>query len=301
MADNARPARRRSAMNCEQATEQLGPYVDGELSSDVRGTLEAHLETCGPCRAELGKLRDMAADLAKPPGVPVPESLWMSIERRLDAEPQAPSTVAAPRGQPSPAWSIWYRRPPLAVAAVLALAIGLGIFGLVWTEPSASAAVDYSVLLDALPRDARGAFRKFLMQYNAREASSLEAKRYAPNLNFDVPEVLPGGFRREAVYVLRFGDLPGVAASYQRDGEFLGVVFHRPVQKESFGPHRDYPCMVGRHEGRTVSVGQWKLVHLMDPTTCHCVLSRLDEQTELPGVMAAVAPGLPEGGGGHPH
>ena len=183
----------------------------------------------------------------------------------------------------------------------MALGIGLGIFGLVWTEPTASAAVDYSVLLDALPLDPHKAFRKFLSHYNARESSALEAKRYAANLNFDVPEVLPCGFRRETVYVLRFGDLPGVAASYQRDGEFLGVVFHRPVQKENFGPHKDYPCMVGHHEGHKVSVGQWKLVHLMDPTTCHCVLSRLDEQTELPGVMAAVAPGLPEGGGGHRH
>jgi hypothetical protein len=188
------------------------------------------------------------------------------------------------------------------MAAAVVLAIGLGMFGLIWMQPRAAAAtVDFSVLLDALPLDAQKAFRKFLLLYDAREGSSLEAKRYAPDLNFDVPETLPGGFRLETVYLLRFGDLPGVAAGYERDGEFLGAVFHRPVHKENFGPHKDYPCMVGQHAGHKVSVGEWKLVHLMDPTTCHCVLSRLDERTELPAVMAAVAPELPVGGSRHGH
>jgi hypothetical protein len=176
------------------------------------------------------------------------------------------------------------------------------MFGLVWTQPSAAAAtVDYSVLLDALPLNAQKAFRKFLLHYDAREGSTVEARRYAPDLNFEVPDTLPGGFRLETVYLLRFGDLPGVAAGYKRNGEFLGAVFHRPVHKENFGPHKDYPCMVGKHKGHKVSVGEWKLVHLMDPTTCHCVLSRLDERTELPAVMAAVAPELPPGGSRRGH
>jgi hypothetical protein len=182
------------------------------------------------------------------------------------------------------------------------LAVGLGTFGRLWTGSTARAStVDFSVLLDALPLNAQKAFSKFLMLYDARQASPTEAKRYAPDLNFDIPEELPGGFRLQAVYVLRFGELAGVAAAYDRDGEFLGTVFHRPVNKENFGPHRDYPCVVGRHEGHKVSVGEWKLVHLMDPTTCHCVLTRLDEQTELPAVMAAVAPELPASGRRHGH
>jgi hypothetical protein len=190
----------------------------------------------------------------------------------------------------------------LALAAAVVLAVGLGVFGPVWTGSSAQAStVDFSVLLNALPLDAQKAFRKFLVLYDAKEGSPVEARRYAPDLNFDLPAVLPGGFRLEGVYLLRFGELAGVAATYDRDGEFLGAVFHPPVDKENFGPHRDYPCVVGRHEGHKVSVGEWKLVHLMDPTTCHCVLSRLDERTELPAVMAAVAPELPVGGSRHGH
>ena len=139
-----------------------------------------------------------------------------------------------------------------------------------------------------------------LVLYDAEKCSPHQAKRYAPELNFDLPVGLPGGFRLETVYLLRFGDQPGVAATYGRSDEFLGVVFHAPVRQENFGMHKDYPCVIGKHRGHKVSVGEWRLVHLTDPTTCHCVLSRLNEYDELPPVMAAVAPRLP-GSSTHRH
>ena len=123
----------------------------------------------------------------------------------------------------------------------------------------------------------------------------MAAKRFAPELNFNLPEELPGGYRLDEVYVLRFGKNPGVAATYEREGDFIGTVFHPPVNRENYGPHSEYPCMVGNYEGHKVSVGQWRLFHLMDPTTCHCVLSRLDETSELSDIMTAVAPKLRDG------
>jgi hypothetical protein len=45
-----------------------------------------------------------------------------------------------------------------------------------------------------------------------------------------------------------------------------------------------------QHRRHKVPVGEWSLVHLADPATCHCVLSRLDESTDLPAVIAAIAP-----------
>ncbi len=303
-------------MNCEQAKERLGYYVDDELPCETLDALEAHLAACTSCRAELETLREVASELAAPPTVPVPDSLWTAIEQRLDGCPFSVSSVRnagvepsastaktaaapgaeAPRRLKPAARSMRFRGAPLALAAAVVLAVGLGMLNLVWGPRAEAATVDYSVLLDALPLDAQKAFRKFLVLYDAREGSPLSAKHHAPDLNFELPEMLPGGFRIESVHLLRFGELAGVAATYNREGEFVGVVFHRPVHRENFGPHRDYPCVVGRHEGHKVSVGEWKLVHLMDPTTCHCVLSRLNEQTELPGVMAALAPRFPTSG-----
>ncbi|MCH7885040.1 MAG: zf-HC2 domain-containing protein [Planctomycetes bacterium] len=288
-------------MNCKEVTEHLGAFVDGELPSALRDDLDAHLKTCSSCRANLDTLREITTELAMPAKVAVPEALWPVIERRLDHELPTSLQAKAPRspqthGPSSEIYKptgrrVWLRRLPLAIAAVVVAVLGLGLLGPAWTGSTAKAStIDFSVLLDALPLDARKAFRKFLVLYDAKEVSPVEARRYAPELNFAVPEGLPGGFELQAVYQLKFGKHPGVAAVYERDGDFLGTVFHRPVIKESFGPHRDYPCVVGRHEGHKVSVGQWKLIHLMEPTTCHCVLSRLDERTELPEIMAILAP-----------
>lgn len=271
-------------MNCQLSRDQIGPYVDGELPPDALPAMEAHLAVCVSCRAKLKSQRMLASELAAPSPAPVPDTLWPTIERKLDAEPSSGTQAAR-------VWNVRIRRAPLALAAAVTLAAGLGILGLIWTGSEAQASiVNYGILLDALPIDAQKAFRKFLALYDAREGSPSEAKQYAPELNFDVPEVLPGGFRLEAVYLLRFGAHPGVAAAYGRDGELLGTVFHRPIQREDFGTHRDYPCVIGKHRGRKVEVGEWKLVHLTDPTTCHCVLSRLNEATELPAVMAAITP-----------
>ncbi len=278
-------------MTCDEVRRQLGALIDGELSPDLRLDIEPHLAGCEACAAELDELRGLASGLALPSVAGVPSELWASIERGLDGE-----RTELLRRSPGVRRMA---RLPWALAAVVTLAVGLGLVGLLRNDSSARASsIDFTLLLDALPHDAKQAFTKFVSHYDAKEASPEDAKLFAPDLNFEVPEELPGGFRRGSVYVLHFGELAGVAATYDRDGEFLGVVFHRPVHTGHCKPHKDYPCVAGHQEGHKVSVGQWRLVHLMDPTTCHCVLSRLNEQTELPPIMSAVAPPLPSGDGG---
>ncbi|QOJ02874.1 MAG: zf-HC2 domain-containing protein [Planctomycetia bacterium] len=271
-------------MNCQTARESLGAYLDGELPSPVRLAVSAHLSGCPICTAELESLRGVATALANPPVVPVPERLWGEIERKLDHA-----------AEKSPARSIPFatsRR--FAIAASVFLALGLGAVWILWTGEVASTAkastLDFGALLDSISVDPTAAFDKFLDQYQARHVSSAEAKRTASQLNFEIPEMLPGGFRLEKAYTLRFGDEPGAAARYTKNGEFLGAIFHRPVQREHFGTHKDYGCVIGQHRGHAVAVGDWKLVHLTDATTCHCVLSKLDEKSELPLVLSKIAP-----------
>lgn len=276
-------------MCCEQIERQLGRYIDYELSPVERDEVEAHLEFCSSCRAELDELRELVAGIAIPATVSVPGSLWPSIKQRLHPTEEA-SSIHHPRGR------LRLRTAPWAIAAGIVLAVGLGMFGLSSLETTAQAStVDFGVLLDALPLDAQKAFRKFLVRYDAKPITPVAAKRIARDLNFDTPPVLPGGFKLKSVYELRIGGSKGIAASYDRDGEFLAAVFHPPMKHESFGNHENYPCVIGQHCGHKVQVGEWKLVHLTDPTTCHCLLSRLDEQSEMPAVMAAIAPKLPEG------
>jgi len=283
-------------MRCERVERQLGRYIDGELRNAERDQIETHLELCASCQAEASVLREMAQSIAARTFVNVPGSLWARIEQRLDDARPAPSANR-------PGQHTRLRGAPWAIAAGVVLAIGLGMFGLssVNTTAARATTVDFSVLLDALPLDAQKAFRKFLVRYEAKSTTPVAAKRIAPALNFETPAVLPGGFKLQSLFEIRIGNATGIAAAYDRDGEFLAAVFHAPMRHEQFGSHENYPCVIGEHCGHKVQVGEWKLVHLTDPTTCHCLLSRLDEDTEIPAIMKAIAPNSPAGPTAHEH
>lgn len=271
-------------MNCEAVRQQLGEYSDGEVPVDLRREMEAHVATCSGCANELESIRAVAARFAMADGPGVPAELWSAIERRLENPRQ--------KSHAYPKRFAQIRRYALAACVLLAVLVGgraLLRFGNVESVASAST-VDFRILLDALPTNAVTAFEKFLSHYHARPVARGDAQKMASHLDFDIPQVLPGGFRFEESYLLEFGGEAGIAVRYSRNGEFLGTIFHRPVQREEFGTHKDYECVVGKHRGHAVAVGEWKLVHLTDPTTCHCVLSKLDERTELPAVLNAVAP-----------
>lgn len=271
-----------SDCNCIQ--ELLGSYLDGEAAPGTCQEVEGHLASCQNCAQQLDELRALGAAIGDPVPVAVPSCLWQQIQNRLDQAPSARRSLFA----------VLRRRPGFALAASIAVVIGLGLFAMPLIRDGGSqvqaATVDFGKLLDALQTDARAAFEQFLADYDAKETTPAEAIRFAPKLNFDLPATLPGGFELKATYILGFGGSPGVAARYERSGEFLAALFHPPVLREDFGTHKDRSCVVGKHRGHSVPVGEWSLVHLTDPSTCHCVLSRLNEDNELPAVMAAVAP-----------
>lgn len=274
--------------DCTDMKDKLGPYVDNELSSVEADRIRTHLAECDRCREEVVSLRDLAAAIAREPAPDAPPGLWLAIEQAISKE-------AAPAGRPAYR-RLWFR--PWRVAAALAIAAGIGAFLLPLriTEKAAQAStIDFGVILDALALDPQEAFSRFLTRYHGVELGPGQAHSFAPDLDFDVPAVLPGGFQRRAVYALRFGPHPGIAARYDRSGEFLATVFHPPVHPRQFGTHQDYPCVIGNHHGREIAVGEWRLVHITDRTTCHCILSRLNG-TELRSVVAAVVPTIGSAG-----
>jgi len=267
-------------MDCKTAQPQLGLYLDKAMTAGARAAIEAHLAKCRRCADELAHMTETVSAFVPQADVPVPEQLWSSIEARLDQHRLRRLS-----------WRI-FQRPP-AMAASILFVVGAGLLAASWVgggSVASAAPVDFSILLDALPLDAERAFQKFLTRYGARQVSVMQARKQGAGLSFGLPETLPGGFDLKQVFVLRFGARPGVAARYSRDGELLAAIFHPPVEREHFGTHKDYACVIGQHRGHEVAVGDWKLVHLTGPTTCHCVLSRLDDATELPAVMQQLAP-----------
>ena len=278
-------------MCCDEMREMLGPYVDGEVTPETRAAIEAHVCTCQNCRCEVGRLRELGDGIKAGGSVCVPIALWERIEGQLGAAAKSHRLYRLLRP-----------RSIIAAAACLVLAIGGGYLLLtlgLGTRVEA-ATVNFSVLLDGLSVDAEAAFRKFVSQYRGRLVSAADARQHARQLNFAIPAKLPGGFDLEEAFALQIGDDSAAAAIYRRDGEFVGTIFHRAIHPEDYGTYRDHPCVVGEHRGHRVDVGEWRLVHVTDATTCHCVLSRLDESKELPAILHAVAPDF-QAGAGHSH
>jgi len=273
-------------MTCDQIGDILGPFIDDELDPRSRAEVEEHLVACADCRRAYQALRQTVAIMVSVPAPSEPVDLWSAIEQRLDQRDAALHRRAR---------VLRFRRRFLA-AAVIVFAVGLGSFATFrgfrgsGSDVADASTIDFSLLLDALPLDPGKAFRRFLMRYHAKPSTPAEVQRLASGLNFALPDALPGGYQLGRVYSLRFGDHVGVAAEYHLGAEFIVVVFHRPIEREDFGTYRDYRCVIGKHHGHKVQVGDWKMVHLTDPTTCHGVLSRLDERTQLPAILSAIAP-----------
>ncbi len=69
-------------MSHDDASELLAPLALDALDEDVRANVEAHVETCPECQAELDGLREVASALGTSLETP-PEDLWDKIAGRL--------------------------------------------------------------------------------------------------------------------------------------------------------------------------------------------------------------------------
>jgi hypothetical protein len=67
----------------DQWTNRLSEYLDGELGSTERASLEAHLATCGHCYATLGELRQVVARAKSLSDTPPAKDLWAGIRSRI--------------------------------------------------------------------------------------------------------------------------------------------------------------------------------------------------------------------------
>ncbi|MCX5653560.1 MAG: zf-HC2 domain-containing protein, partial [Planctomycetota bacterium] len=118
-------------MLCDQVREHLSAYLDRELTADLSAAVRAHLDACAECRALADDLRATVDLLGRLPARPAPghltDDVMREIERRgILAVGAAIEPPPQERTLPMRRARLWPRA--LAVAATLALAIGIGIF-----------------------------------------------------------------------------------------------------------------------------------------------------------------------------
>lgn len=72
-------------MSCEELSEELSAYLDGELSPRERAALRGHLERCSRCREELVSLRAVSQLLGSLPQVQPSQEFSQALGREISA------------------------------------------------------------------------------------------------------------------------------------------------------------------------------------------------------------------------
>jgi anti-sigma factor RsiW len=99
----------------DQWTNRLSEYIDGELDSTERTSLEAHLATCGQCFATLGELRQVVAQAKSLENREPAKDLWAGIRAGMTPAHSAGRQAVRPSG----------RRFTFSVPQLLAASIAL--------------------------------------------------------------------------------------------------------------------------------------------------------------------------------
>src|SRR5260370_21296552 len=80
-------------------TDRLSEYVDGELGVADAAALEAHLPSCGDCRATLEELRRVVTRAGKLDDRPPVADLWPEVATRIGLSPVAQRVAARAAGR----------------------------------------------------------------------------------------------------------------------------------------------------------------------------------------------------------
>jgi len=126
-------------MKHDDVLNKLNEYLDGELSPAESARMNAHLEACPDCRAELEALRELmrkARDL--PASVQPGRDLWPGIAARLEDRSVVTGDFRRKR-----TFSFWHNRSALAAAATVVLII-LSVLGSLrpWEQEVISSATE---------------------------------------------------------------------------------------------------------------------------------------------------------------
>jgi predicted anti-sigma-YlaC factor YlaD len=105
---------------------RLSEHLDGTLSPEERSLLDAHLVTCGECRATRAELERVVAQARALPGLAPAADLWPGIEARVAALAQDAAPEIRSRRPAAARRGITLSWPQLVAAGLLLVALSGG-------------------------------------------------------------------------------------------------------------------------------------------------------------------------------
>lgn len=272
-------------MDCETIQPRLGEFFDGELEAGLRDEVERHLPQCTACRTELEAIESMAHSLAAPPNATVPGDLWNSIEKRLGGE-TSPTLTAAPTAHSSTR----ARWRPLASAAAIVFVVGLAYLTTILPGTSQTAqakSFDFAPLLNRVGDDLGAGLQALIDAYGGREIT-LEQAAKEMRVRVRPRDILPGGMKLKSTHMVNMLNHESLALHFVGPNDEVLVMQCPPGMMKEYGNRECLACQVDQRPGQVVREGVWSLFHVESENVCICIVSTMDQETELPELMRAL-------------
>lgn len=157
-------------IHCDQMLPLLSAFYDGELPEEKRDIVSTHLKECSRCRETLNSFQAMSTLAAQlsPPDSP---DQWPELRTSLVARQETRWTAKR-----------WHQSAGLRAAAILLLAIGLGLWG--WQQRhSHHLEMNFDGFLTTFTQDVKEAEQRLISQYQGKPVSfeqAVEVLRYRP-------------------------------------------------------------------------------------------------------------------------
>jgi anti-sigma factor RsiW len=238
-------------MSCDRAKSQIFPYVDGELSRELRQEVEAHLAGCAACRRLVEQeltFRDRYAGRLRPD--PAPPHVRESVDRLLGGLVGAPTRAQHRR------WRTW---AAAGVAAVLLLGVGIGLG--VALQAMLHRADMLAELTDAsVEQHQKLASGQLPPDLTAGSPGSAEAwLRQRLDFNVKLPELKTANLTLLGARISHLGSVPAAALEYKLDQRNVSLFVipdeaYRRLglsEKPKFKmlSHRGYDVIIWRQHG----------------------------------------------------
>ncbi|NTU76001.1 MAG: hypothetical protein HGA86_07760 [Anaerolineaceae bacterium] len=115
----------------DQISNLLGAYLDGELDERSQVKVQAHLETCADCQAELNELRQLSQMLRAAPQPELTPAVNFRTQLMLQLPRQVPQTRAAVQTSRPKGLLLAWMAPVLVLAVWIFFQVSMGMSTLV--------------------------------------------------------------------------------------------------------------------------------------------------------------------------
>lgn len=236
-------------MNCDLAKSHMFPYVDGELTRELREEMDAHLSGCAACRRLVDQERAFQeAYLTRLRPDPAPPELRQKVDRLLD---RLVATESLRRGRHAP----WIYATAAAVLLAVGVAVGVAVQSVRQRSHMLAELTEASV--DQHQKLVRGLLPPDIAGISPKAAEHWFRKRL--DFNVSLPDLHSADLQLLGARISHLANIEVAALEYQLEQKHISLFIIPEDAYKRLGlsekpkfkvlSHRGYDVIIWRHHG----------------------------------------------------